>query len=109
MAQSPAEYFPIAQAHNQVEAIRIQMLLDRARLPYQMRGDKLFWIYGNIAVALAGPMEFLIPKEMKEQAEERLLDLFTVDPQNLPHQCPACDTPVPTGTCDCLGCGLFLG
>jgi hypothetical protein len=109
-AEHPIPYFTIASAHSQVEAIRIQMLLDRARLPYRMRGDKLYALYGDmIASALAGPMQFLIPVELKALAEECLMDIFTVDPQNLPNQCPACDTPVPSGTCDCLGCGLFLG
>lgn len=109
MASRPVEYFPIASACNQVEAIRIQMLLDRARLPYRMRGENLYHIYGNVAATLAGPLQFLIPKELKEQAEECLLELFTLDPSNLPHQCPACETQVPHGAYDCPGCGLFLG
>ena len=109
MTSVHVEFYPIATARNQVEAIRLQMLLDRAMLPYRMRGENLYAIYGDVAMSLAGPIQFLIPKEMKEQAEERLLELFSVDPQSLPSQCPACEANVPKGMCDCPNCGLFLG
>ena len=69
----------------------------------------IFALDPDVAVALAGPIQFLIPREMKEQAEERLLELFAVDPQRLPTQCPACEANVPKGICDCPNCGLFLG
>jgi hypothetical protein len=109
MAEQKVELFPIASARNVGESIRIQMLLDRARLPYQMRGDNLFGIYGDAAIAFSGPMEFFIPVALKELAEESLLDLFDVHVSNLPSQCPACDTHVPRGDVDCPSCGLFLG
>lgn len=109
MTTTKIEYYPIASARTQVEAIRIQMLLDRACLPYRLRGDNLYAIYGDIASMFSGPMQFLIPSELREMAEERLEELFTVHPQNLPSQCPACESFVPTGLCDCPNCGLFLG
>lgn len=109
MAEQPVAMFPIAHASNLGEAIKIQMLLDRAGLPYHMRGENLYGIYGNAAMGLAGPMEFLIPSALKEQAEESLLDLFEVHLANLPTHCPACEARVPKGEVDCPSCGLFLG
>lgn len=109
MASCSAEYFPIASARNQVEAIRIKMLLDRVSLPYHLQGENLYSIYGDAAVVFAGPMQFLIPKELKDQAEESLLELFSIDPQDLPSHCPACEARVPKGNYDCPNCGLFLG
>lgn len=109
MAEQPVVMYPIAQASNLGEAIKIQMLLDRARLPYRMRGENLYGIYGNAAMGFVGPMEFLIPSELKEQAEECLLDLFDVHLASLPTHCPACEARVPKGEVDCPNCGLFLG
>jgi hypothetical protein len=103
------EYYPIASACSQVEAMQVQMLLDRSGLAYRMHGDHLFSIYGDIAVSLAGPIQFLIPREQKEHAEALLLELFSVDAENLPHQCPACEATLLRGVCDCTNCGLFLG
>ena len=109
MAESSVELFPIASAHNVGESIRIQMMLDRARLPYHMRGNNLFGIYGDVALGFSGPMEFLIPTELKAEAEESLLELFDVHIANMPSQCPACDAKVGKGQVDCPNCGLFLG
>jgi hypothetical protein len=109
MATPSTQYFPIASACNQSEAIRIRMLLDRVCVPYRERYANLYSLYGDAAAVFAGPMQFLIPAELKEQAEERIMDLFTIDPQNLPSQCPACESKVPQGACDCPNCGLFLG
>ena len=109
MSEQRVELFPIATASNLGEAIRIQMLLDRARLPYRLHGDKLFGIYGDAAFAWAGPMQFLIPLHLKEQAEECLLEIFDVQTTNLPSKCPACDARVSRGEVDCPSCGLFLG
>ncbi|MFM2374951.1 MAG: hypothetical protein RLZZ165_47 [Bacteroidota bacterium] len=103
------EYYPIASACSQVEAIRIQMLLDRSGLEYRMHRNNLYSIYGDIAVSFAGPIQFLIPRAHKEHAEALLLELFSVDAENLPHQCPACEATVLKGVCDCPNCGLFLG
>lgn len=109
MAFQVVEYCPIAVAHSQGEAIGVEMLLDRIAVPYRKEGDRLFSIYGDAAAFLAGPIKFLVPKEMKEEAESRMMDLFTVDSCNLPSKCPACEAQVPTGNCDCPACGLFLG
>ncbi len=109
MTEQRVELIPIASARNLGESIRIQMLLDRARLPYHMRGDNLFGIYGDAAWAFAGPMEFLIPKELKAEAEESLLDIFDIHPSQLPSTCPACEARVPKGRIDCPECDLFLG
>ena len=109
MASRSAEYYPIASASSQSEAIRVRMLLDRLCLPYHLLGENIYSIYGAAAAVFAGPMQFLIPQELKDQAEERLLELFSIDPQKLPTQCPACDAFVPRGNCDCPNCGLFLG
>ena len=109
MTGQRVELIPIATASNLGESIRIQMLLDRAGLPYHMRGDNLFGIYGDAAVVFAGPMEFLIPKELQAEAEESLLEIFDIHPSRLPSTCPACEARVPKGIVDCPECGLFLG
>jgi hypothetical protein len=109
MAEQRLVLYPIASASNLGESIRIQMLLDRARLPYCMRGDNLYGIYGDAAMGLSGPMQFFIPSELKEQAEESLLEIFDVHLANMPAQCPACDAKVSRGEVDCPNCGLFLG
>lgn len=109
MPEQRVELFPIASASNLGEAIRIQMLLDRARLPYRIHGDKLFGLYGDAALSLAGPIQFLIPLHLKEQAEECLIEIFDVQLGSLPANCPACDAQVGRGLVDCPSCGLFLG
>jgi hypothetical protein len=109
MSEARAEYVTIATASNQSEAIKVQMLLDRTRLPYRVLHENLYSIYGDAAAAFAGPMQFMIPKELKAQAEATLLELFDVASAELPACCPACDARVPKGSVDCPACGLFLG
>ena len=109
MKLKAVEYCSIAQAKDLNESIRIQMLLDRARLPYRILGESSFSLYGNAALSISGPMEFLIPIGLKEEAEEILNTLFEIDLNDLPTQCPACDSPIPIATADCPACGLFLG
>ena len=109
MKVKAVEYCSIAQAADLNESIRIQMLLDRARLPYRIIGENSFGLYGNAALSISGPMKFLIPIELKAEAEEILSTLFEIDFDDLPTQCPACDSPIPAVTADCPACGLFLG
>ena len=109
MFEDRVKLVPIAHAANLGEAIRVQMMLDRADLPYLMQGEKLYGIYGNAALGLAGPMAFLIPKELQAQAEASLMELFDVQPSKVACNCPACDAMVGNGEVDCPNCGLFLG
>lgn len=109
MSAARVELIAIASASTIAESIRIQMLLDRASLPYRMQGDKLFGLYGDAAIALAGPIRFLIPSELKEQAEHCLQEIFDVRPFAQAGLCPACEARVPKGEVDCPACGLFLG
>ena len=103
------QYCSIAQAKDWNESIQIQMLLDRARLPYRIVGENSFSLYGNAALSISGPMNFMIPIELKAEAEEILNTLFEIDFSDLPSHCPACDTAIPRATVDCPSCGLFLG
>lgn len=103
------EYCAIAQANDWMESIRIQMLLDRARLPYRIVGEANYAIYGLAASTISGPMKFMIPVELKHEAEEIISSLFEVDMTSMPSQCPACDCEIPLATVDCPSCGLFLG
>ena len=106
MAGSP-KFVSIAQAHDQNEAIRIRLILDRTRIPYQVKGELLhsLWLAGTSAL---GPMEFLVPTELKKEAEEALLDLFDLHPEDIPANCPACGSKTEPGKLECPSCGLFL-
>jgi hypothetical protein len=108
MASAYSEFVSIAKAHDQSEAIRIKLLLNRADIPYRIIGEHMHTIYGMAGASLFGPMEFIIPAEMREFAEAELQNLFDVN-TDLPDQCPACDTPILGVIVDCPACGLFLG
>ena len=86
----------------------MKMLLDRANIPYHVRGEQLHNIYGIAGTPALGPMEFLIPEELQEKVEALLQELFDIDPE-LPERCPACDAATRKGQFDCPSCGLFLG
>lgn len=101
------KFVSIARAHDQTEAIRIRLLLDRTQIPYQVKGEMLhsLWIAGTSAL---GPMEFLVPSELKDQAEAALEDLFDLHPEDIPAICPACNSKTQAGKLECPSCGLFL-
>ncbi|MEM0996925.1 MAG: hypothetical protein AAGN35_07595 [Bacteroidota bacterium] len=108
MVSSNDAFIPIAVAHDQSEAIRIRLLLNRARIPYRVIGEHMHNVYGLAGSTLFGPMKFVIPAELREQAERELQNLFDVN-LDLPETCPACDSSIPEGVVDCPACGLFLG
>ena len=105
MSRSP-KFVSIARAHDQTEAIRIRLLLDRTQIPYQVKGELLhsLWIAGTSAL---GPMEFLVPSELREQAEEALKSLFDLN-TDIPEECPACSAKTQPGKLECPSCGLYL-
>ena len=108
MVSSENVFVPIARAHDQAEAIRIKLLLNRARIPYRVIGENMHNVYGLAGAALFGPMEFVIPANLREVAERELQNLFdvNVDP---PEVCPACESSIEGPVVDCPHCGLFLG
>lgn len=108
MASAGSEFVSIAKAHDQSEAIRIQLLLNRACIPYRIIGEHMHHIYGIAGAALFGPMEFIIPSHLRESAEAELQNLFDINTE-LPDQCPACDSEIVGVAVDCPACGLFLG
>lgn len=99
----------IAIAHDSNEAIRIKLLLNRASIPYTVRNEQLFNIYGAAGALIFGPMRFMIPSELKAEAEAALQDVYEIDPASLPERCPACNAPTLRTQLDCPSCGLFLG
>ncbi len=98
---------PIAIAHDQVEAIRIKLLLDRIQIPYTVKGEFLHSLVIAAPSAL-GPMEFLISSDLYDQAKDSLEELFDIRPEEISQFCPACDTKTHPGNLECLSCGLFL-
>lgn len=97
----------IATAHDQLEAIRIKMLLDRTQIPYTVRGELLHSLVIAAPSAL-GPMEFLVSSELHDQAKAALEELFDIRPEAIPKTCPACDSKTEPGKLECPSCGLFL-
>lgn len=108
MVRAANEFISIAKAHDQAEAIRIKLLLNRACIPYRIIGEHMHHVYGLAGAALFGPMEFIIPSHLRESAELELQNLFDVN-TDLPDQCPACDSQIVGVAVDCPECGLFLG
>lgn len=108
MVSADSAFVSIAKAHDQSEAIRIQLLLNRACIPYRIIGEHMHNVYGLAGAALFGPMEFIIPVQLKEQAEAELQNLFDVS-LDLPDFCPACEAHIGKTSVDCPSCGLFLG
>lgn len=101
-------FVTIATAHDQTEVIRLRMLLDRTQVPYRVKGETLHAVYGFLGGAAFGPMEFLVPAEMEEEAVAALGELFELHSDDLPSNCPACSHPVHPGDLDCKDCGLSL-
>jgi hypothetical protein len=108
MLSAESAFVSIAKAHDQSEAIRIQLLLNRAGIPYRIIGEHMHTVYGLAGAALFGPMVFIIPSHLREAAESELQNLFDVN-LDLPEYCPACESPVSGVAVDCASCGLFLG
>ena len=104
---SSSKFVSIAQAHDQTQAIQIRLILDRTRIPYQIKGELLhsLWLAGTSAL---GPMEFLVPTELKEEAEAALQEIFDLRPEDIPETCPACGAKTEPGKLECPSCGLFL-
>lgn len=102
-------FVSVAEARNETEAILIRLLLDRIRIPYQVRGEHLHAIYGSAGTTMFGPMEFLVPEELQAETESALEDLFEVNPEDIPETCPACQSPTERGKLECPDCGLHLG
>lgn len=105
MIKGRPHFVSIARAHDQTEAIRIKMLLNRADIPYTVRGERMHTLYGG---PVLGPVEFLVNSEYYAQAEAEILALFDVN-LDIPEHCPACQTKIVGKTLDCPACGLFLG
>jgi|GEM_PF-3381726 len=101
-------FVSIARAHSQTEGIRIRMLLDRTQIPYQVRGEMLHAM-GFAGASALGPMDFLVPHELKEAAEGALEELFDVHADEIPEECPACNTKTQRDKLECPSCGLYLG
>lgn len=97
----------IAVAQNLMEAMGIELLLNRAGIDYKVRGAHIHQLYGAVAGAWQ-PIEFMIREQDRELAEDVLDDLFEVA-EDLPERCPACDHATQRGRLDCPSCGLFLG
>ena len=104
MIDSKPRFVSIASAHDQTEAIRIKMLLNRAEIPYTVRGERMHVLYGPAL----GPVEFLVTAEFFSGAESEILALFDVN-MDVPAACPACNTLIEGKILDCPACGLFLG
>lgn len=104
---SSRKFISIATAHTQAEVIRIRMLLDRAQVPYQTKGETFQSIYPLAGISTFA-VDFLIPAELEQQARESLEAVFEIE-TDLPESCPACGTRTVRGRMDCAECGLFLG
>ncbi len=109
MKSKGSSFVTIAEAHSEVESIKLKMLLDRTGIPYFVRGDQLHSVMGDIYGATAfGPRQFVVPERYQQQVEEMLQELFEVTVE-LPSHCPACGTRTQPDRLECPECGLYLG
>lgn len=99
-------WIPIATAHDQMQAINLELLLNRVGIPFRIKGEFLHQLYGMAGNQLFGPKEFLIPQHLEASALEALDHVFEVG--ELPAHCPACDARTIRGKMDCPECGLSL-
>jgi hypothetical protein len=70
--------------------------------------QSLYNAMGEYNVAM-GPVEFLVPEHLLEQARRQLQDLQRVHEETIPETCPACSAANPERQTYCPECGLFLG
>ena len=109
MREKESDFVTIAQAHNEVEAIKLKMLLDRTGIPYFVWGDQVHSTLGEFyAIAAFGPRKFVVPARFKEQVEDLIQEMFEVR-EEVPANCPACESPTLRGSFECPECGLYLG
>ena len=97
----------IARAYNEGEAIRIRMMLDRAKVPYVVWGENMHMTRGFATPAFE-PTTFVVDSRYVDQAQEALEEVHHVN-LDLPEHCPACDAKTERGKLECPNCGLYLG
>ena len=113
MTPSNIHFVKFVVAENSTMAIKIRLLLDRAKVPYMVKNENVQHLFGGGAIGgfnpVTGPMEFHVPEHLIAQAQEAMQEIFDIHYDDLPDNCPACDTHIPEGKVDCPSCGLFLG
>ena len=101
------------EAESSTQAIKFRLLLDRAKVPYMVKNENLQNLFGAGALTgfnpITGPIEFHVPEHMLSAAKEAMAELFDINYDDVPDDCPACGAHIPEGTVDCPSCGLFLG
>lgn len=100
-------------AESSTQAIKMRLLLDRAKIPYMVKNENLQNLFGAGALGafnpVTGPIEFHVPEHFVKAAHEAMAEIFDIHYDDLPENCPACQAYIPEGKVDCPGCGLFLG
>lgn len=107
------KFVPLLTAWSITEALRVRMLLDRARVHYLVKNEGVQNLIGGGAGLggynpATGPIEFHVLESDKAWLEEAMEDLFNVHLEGIPEICPACEARTQHKV-DCPSCGLFLG
>lgn len=101
-AQQSEPLVCLAKAYSQNEALKLQIWLDSAGIPYWVQHEQAAALY--MYTPAVGPIEFWSTPEAAEQFQAS----FGVQVPIASH-CPACDAATVQGRLDCPSCGLFLG
>lgn len=98
-----------ATVHSLSESINLKLLLDRAQIPFWVANETLglYTLVNASGTSMLGPIEFYVPGHLVQEAQDRIKELFSVEPHHLPDACPACEAPA-KGHLECPGCGLSL-
>lgn len=107
MKERNQAFVTIATAINFTESTNIQLLLNRAAIPYRVLNELNNLALGTVIMHTIAPITFQVPRSMVVEAQEALSYVFDVNTDEIPEECPACESAT-FGKLECPDCGLTL-